>query len=79
MTDKIAYTLVTKGGGVDGRDHTDKGGVILAASFDKKQLEKNKNLPWCDIKAEVLDEEKAMREALRKLSPVDKLVLGISQ
>jgi hypothetical protein len=73
--DKIIYTLVSKGGGVDGRDFTDKGGKVIAASYERKDLEKNKNLPWCDIVPQVVDIEKATKSALAKLSPVDKLVL----
>lgn len=75
--DRIIYKLVTKGGGIDGRDHADKGGKIIAASYNKADLQKNKNLPWCDIVPEVVEEEKAKREALAKLSPVDRLVLEL--
>lgn len=75
MTDKIIYTLVTKGGGVDGRDFTDKGGKVIAASYDKAVLQKNKNLPWCNIVPQVVDIDAARKSALAKLSPVDKLVL----
>lgn len=77
--DKIIYTLVTKGGGVDGRDHTDKGGDVIAASYDKATLQKNKNLPWCELKAEVVDIDAARKAALAKLSPVDKLILEMDK
>jgi hypothetical protein len=75
--DKIIYTLITKGGGVDGRDFMDKGGHVIAASYDRKDLEKNKNLPWCDIVPQVVDTDKAKKVALAKLSPIDKLVLEL--
>lgn len=75
MTDKIVYMLVTKGGGIDGRDHTDKGGEIIAASFSTAKLQKNKNLHWCNIVPVVIDDEKGKKQAMAKLSPVDKLFL----
>ena len=75
--DRIVYTLVTKAGGVDGLDYKSEGGKIVDASFDKSVLEKHKSLPWCEIKAEVFDDEKARRDALAKLSPVDKLFLRV--
>lgn len=77
--DTIIYTLIAKGGGIDGRDHTDKGGQIMNASFMKSDLLKDKNLPWGDIKAEVVNLKDARRTALAKLTKVDKLVLGLEK
>ena len=76
MTDKIVYTLLTQGGGIDGRDHADKGGKVTAAFFDRDSAEKYGNRPWCDIVPIVVDEAKARREAMGKLNAVDKLILG---
>jgi hypothetical protein len=72
--DQIVYTLVSKGGGVDGRDFTDKGGKVLAASFDKKDLEKRNN-PWAEIKSEVIDVDAEARVLLNKLTPLELLIL----
>lgn len=77
MSDRIVYTLVTQGGGVDGRDSTDKGGKVTGAYFDRLQAERDGNKPWCDVVAIVIDDAKTKREALAKLSPVDKLILGL--
>ena len=73
--DKIVYTLVTNGGGIDGLDFTDKGGKIIAVSFSKEALQHNKNKPWCSIKAEVIDTDQVRKQALAKLDMIDKLVL----
>ncbi len=75
--DKIVYVLITQPGGVDGRDHTDNGGTMMMASYDKSQLEKSKALPWCKIESMVVDVERAKKKALFKLNPIDRLMLGI--
>lgn len=77
MTDKIIYLLISKGGGVDGMDFTDKGGQMRAAAFDRETLEKHPGKPWADIEARVVDVEKTRKAALAKLNPLDKLVLGL--
>jgi hypothetical protein len=75
--DKIIYLLVSTGGGVDGRDHTDKGGRILAATYDKAGFDKHPGRPWARIESRVVDMELARRYALAKLTPLDKLVLDL--
>ena len=75
--DKIIYTLVTKGGGVDGLDFTDTGGKTVLATFSKEEAENSSKKPWCDIVPVIVDVDKAKKDALAKLSPVDKLVLNL--
>lgn len=77
MAEKIVYQLITRGGGIDGRDHMDKGGLVTAAFFERQCAENNPNRPWCEIVPLVVDISKQRREALAKLSPVDKLILGL--
>lgn len=77
MADVIVYALVTKGGGVDGLDPSDRGGRTLAVHRTKTDAEKDNRAPWCVIRAEVLDINAAKRAALLKLSPVDRFALGV--
>lgn len=72
--DKIVYLIVSKGGGIDGMDHKDKGGKIVYASYEKNQGELN---PWTERRADVVDVVEQRRKSLRKLDALDKLVLGI--
>jgi hypothetical protein len=78
MKEIIVYTLVSKGGGVDGMDRTDKPGKLMSAAYDRETLEKSGNKPWGDIVPIVVDTEAARVKALVKLDPVDKLILGLS-
>lgn len=75
--DKIVYSVITQGGGIDGRDPSDKPRVKLC-SFDKEFAE-SKITVWDqkELKTEVVDIKKAKVAALKKLSPLDKLVLGL--
>lgn len=76
--DRIVYMVISNGGGIDGRDHTDKGGKVMLATFDKADAEGyilNKN-SWYRVESIVVDMEKAKREALKKLTKLDKLILG---
>lgn len=75
MTDRIVYIEMRNAGGVDGMDHTDKGGKILRASF-KDTLTPN---PWTRIARVVVGVEAQRKNALSKLNPVDKLILGICE
>lgn len=77
MADKIVYTLVNQPGGVDGLDRTAKGGEIVAAFYTRKEAEDYKGKPWCNIVPIVIDDLQAKREAIKKLSPIDKLVLNV--
>lgn len=74
MADTIVYLAISKGGGIDGMDGS-PGGNITAAHLTRVEAEKNPNLPWNDIKAEVFDLEKVAKEAWAKLNPVDRLAL----
>ena len=73
--DTIVYTLVTKGGGIDGMDHPDKGGKMTHAFLTRGEAEKCPNLPWCDLLPGVVDLGEVAKAALAKLTPVERLAL----
>lgn len=75
--DKIVYLLISNGGGIDGMDRNDKGGDIVAASFDFDDIDKHANKPWGHLVKRVVNIEDARKDALKKLTPVDKLVLDL--
>lgn len=76
MTDLIVYQVITNGGGCDGLDHTDKGGTLVTASFDKAVVTgKYGKDERYRIEPKVIDLEQAKRAALAKLNPVDRLAL----
>ena len=76
--DKILYTLVTEGGGCDGMDFNDKGGKIVMASFSKNAVLKKKGQDTrYRLEKSVIDDEEVKGEALKKLSKVECLVLGL--
>lgn len=77
MTDRIVYLVVTQSGGVDGRDHTDKGGHIMHATFDSREAAALTRQGWDTVKKEVVEMTRARHTALAKLNPLDKLILGI--
>lgn len=77
--DVIVYTLLSKGGGVDGRDHTDKAGKLMDAAYYRQTLEKSGNRAWGDIVPTVVNLKEARRKALDKLDPIDKLILGLNE
>ncbi len=72
--DVIVYTLVTNAGGVDGRDHTDKGGVITLATLEKKEAEKKKN-GWNTLVPTVVDLDELGKKVLKSLPPVERLAV----
>lgn len=74
--DQIVYSVVSKGGGVDGMDRSDKGGVVKSISLDKKAMLKELS-PWHELQSQIVDFDAAHVEALKKLTPLDKLVLGL--
>jgi hypothetical protein len=78
MSDKILYTLVTNSGGVDGRDHMDKGGVIVLATFNEHEAREKLN-GWCRIEKTVIDVGEQRAAAMAKLSKIDQLVLGLNR
>ncbi len=73
--EKIAYTLVTTGHGVDGRDFTDKGGKTIGAYWSKEKAIADRNSPWCRIVPVLVDVESSRSHAMSKLTSLDKLVL----
>lgn len=75
--DRIVYVLVSTGGGVDGLDHTDKGGQDLEAFFDIESAEKSPKYHYAKIEKRVVEFDDARKEAIAKLNPIDKLVLGV--
>lgn len=75
MADTIVYTTVSNGGGVDGRDHTDKGGNVTGAYLDKQQAIKNPNSPWNTVVPIVVDLQETAKKVLERLSPVDRLAV----
>ena len=77
MREKIVYQLIAKGGGVDGRDHTDKGGKVVACFLTRVEAETAKQAQWCDVVPVVIDMDQAMLEAQAKLNPLDLLALGL--
>jgi hypothetical protein len=75
MTDTIVYTTVSNGGGIDGMDHTDKGGNVTGAYLDKLKATKNPNAPWNTVVPIVVDLEELAKATLRKLDPVARLAV----
>lgn len=76
MTDTIVYTLVSKGGGIDGLDHTDKGGNVIGAHLSREQALAASNAPWADVKPEVIDLYEVARNVVTSMDPVSSLALS---
>jgi hypothetical protein len=77
--DQIVYQVVTKGGGMDGMDHTDKGGKIKFASFDRAEAEKQVTA-WDELKLVAMSGQELLdlkKKVLAKLDGVEKLVLEL--
>ncbi len=72
--DQIVYA---DPGGVDGRDPNDEGGVIRFASFDKAEAT-NKVDAWSKLHKLVVDVDEQREKALKKLTPLDLLALGVT-
>jgi hypothetical protein len=66
MADRIVYCVVTKPGGVDGRDSQDKGGFVKYASYVKSDAEKKVD-SWSSVEARVFDPDEIAKKALGKL------------
>jgi len=71
--DRIVYTVVVNSGGVDGRDHTAKGGPKFA-SFDKQEAASHVT-PWDRLESAVIDVKAETEKALAKLTPLERLLL----
>jgi len=75
VSDRIVYKVVSKGGGVDGMDFSDKGGHTKYASFDRSDAEKHVD-GWSELRVEVIEHyEKRSERLLKDLDPVDRLIL----
>ena len=78
--DKIVYIITSAGGGQDGLDHTDKGGRMLSAFFDREPAEKKIGHDSRYILTPtVIDVVKARQTAIAKLDPLDRLILGLGK
>lgn len=72
--DIIVYCVVSKGGGIDGMDRSDKGGRIKSASFDKAEAEKACDA-WSHVQARVVSPNAIAFAALGRLDAVERLCL----
>jgi hypothetical protein len=75
MSDRIVYLVVSNGGGVDGRDHTDKGGKILHANLIRDVAERKVN-SWSHLKPTVQDLDEILTNI--KPTPLEKLALNVA-
>lgn len=73
---RLVYLVRTNGGGVDGRDPSDKPSITFA-SFDP-DVAKGRCNAWSKTYVESLDVVEARKSAMAKLSPIDQLVLGLT-
>ena len=78
MKEQIIYKLISKAGGIDGRDHTDKGGQLMRAFLSRHEAEASGMAPWCEIVPEVVNMSTARAVALAKLNAIDRLALGLN-
>jgi hypothetical protein len=74
---RVVFLVHSAGGGVDGRDPSDKPRLVWA-TYDQEAAQKccekwNVKEP----KVEAVDVNEAKRKALAKLSELDRLVLGL--
>lgn len=75
LPDRILYTVLTKGGGQDGRDHTDRGGKIMLATFDIDEAKKRVGQDGrFAIQKQIVNEDDVKR-ALAKLDPIELLLV----
>jgi hypothetical protein len=75
--DRIVYVLVTKDGGVDGRDSTAIGGKDVQAFFSEDEAKKSPKFPYCTIRKEIAEVENVRSVGLAKLTPTEILILNI--
>lgn len=70
--DQIVYCAVSQPGGVDGRDHSDKGGVIIRASASRESLKID---AWTTLRTHVIKPAEIAENALSRLDPLERLCL----
>ena len=75
MPECIVYQLITNPGGVDGLDHTAKGGKVVRAHFSRASALEDPGAPWCKIEPVMIDPAKVLKTATGKLSPIELLVI----
>lgn len=76
---QVLYLLVTKGGGVDGRDHTDKGGDVVGVFAFHETATKSPRAPWCEIVPTAVDIDATARQAANRLTPVERFCLAMKR
>jgi hypothetical protein len=73
--DRIVYPVIANGGGIDGRDPSDKGGKVTKAYFHKGETEKNAD-GWSHIgKPIVVVPSEVAQRVIDDLNPVELLCL----
>jgi hypothetical protein len=76
LPDRILYTVVTEGGGQDGRDHTDTGGKVMLATFDLEEAKKRKGSDSrFKIEKRIVNEDD-VKKSMAKLDPIDLLLVA---
>ncbi len=76
MKDQIVYLLITEPGSVDGMDHNDLGGTIVAASYDKNDITKKRGLDSRYRIEPRIVSDKDVNAVLGKLDPLEMLLLA---
>lgn len=73
----LVFKVVSKPGGVDGMEFSDKGGKVLSAWFSFEAA-KGACSPWADIVPEPIDLSALKAKLLASMDGVDKLALGLN-
>lgn len=71
--DTIVYCAVSRPGGVDGLDHTSKGGKVVRASFEESKLKLD---GWTELDKRVVVPAEVARKALERLCPIERLAFA---
>ena len=70
----VVYLRVSKPGGQDGGDFSDKGGIVTGAFVDETDAQ----CPWSTVRPEAVDLDSVRKDAIAKLSPLERLALGLT-
>lgn len=76
MAVQIIYTLVTNGGGVDGLDHTDKGGKVVGVFGFESVAKASPRAPWCSVVPMMVDLDLVAKRAWEKLDPIERYAIS---